>query len=169
MVMTNEEIVRDYLQARNKSKQIRILADLNQTTKAEIRQILASEGAEAVEANKRPLKPLNPKMKNDTAEKLEAPKTEIYGQIEAILAELPEDMGVKARWAAGKMLAEMFAEYLKMRLRLEAKEGRHEKKRISPAAGAQERAQARSALPAEDGYAPADVRGRGIPGGGGRV
>lgn len=27
----------------------------------------------------------------------------------------------------------------------------------------------RSALPAEDGYAPADVRGRGIPGGGGRV
>ena len=54
MVMTNEEIVRDYLQARNKSKQIRILADLNQTTKAEIRQILASEGAEVVEANKRP-------------------------------------------------------------------------------------------------------------------
>ena len=100
MVMTNEEIVRDYLQARNKSKQIRILADLNQTTKAEIRQILASEGAEVVEANKRPLKPLNHKMKNDTAEKLEAPKTEIYGQIEAILAELPEDMGVKARWAA---------------------------------------------------------------------
>lgn len=62
-------------------------------------------------------------MKNDTAEKLEAPKTEIYGQIEAILAELPEDMGVKARWAAGKMLAEMFAEYLKMRLRLEDEGG----------------------------------------------
>lgn len=123
MVMTNEEIVRDYGQARNKSKQIRILADLNQTTKAEIRQILASEGAEVVEANKRPLKPLNHKMKNDTAEKLEAPKTEIYGQIEAILAELPEDMGVKARWAAGKMLAEMFAEYLKMRLRLEDEGG----------------------------------------------
>ena len=58
-----------------------------------------------------------------TAEKLEAPKTEIYGQIEAILAELPEDMGVKARWAAGKMLAEMFAEYLKMRLRLEDEGG----------------------------------------------
>lgn len=93
------------------------------TTKAEIRRILASEGAEAVEANKRPLKPLDSKMKNDTAEKLEAPKTEIYGQIEAILAELPEDMGVKARWAAGKMLAEMFAEYLKMRLRLEDEGG----------------------------------------------
>ena len=39
--MTNEEIVRDYLQAQNKIKQIRILADMNKTTKAEIRRILA--------------------------------------------------------------------------------------------------------------------------------
>lgn len=32
-------------------------------------------------------------------------------------------MGVKARWAAGKMLAEMFAEYLKMRLMQEDEGG----------------------------------------------
>ncbi len=43
MVMTNEEIVRELPPGRNKSKQIRIFGDLNQTTKAEIRQILASE------------------------------------------------------------------------------------------------------------------------------
>jgi len=33
MTMTNEEIIRDYRQARNKSKQIKILAELNNTHK----------------------------------------------------------------------------------------------------------------------------------------
>ena len=53
MVMTNEEIVRDFGQARNKSKQIRILADLNRATPGEIRAVLAAAGVEGVEPPKR--------------------------------------------------------------------------------------------------------------------
>ncbi len=40
MTMSAEEIVRDYQQAANKQKQIKILADLNCCTPGEIRQIL---------------------------------------------------------------------------------------------------------------------------------
>ena len=53
MVMTNEEIVRDYLQARNKSKQIKVLADLNTVAPAEIRAVLAEACVEGIEAPKR--------------------------------------------------------------------------------------------------------------------
>lgn len=42
MQMTNEEIVRDYNAAKNKQKQVRILADLNQTSPSEILTILAA-------------------------------------------------------------------------------------------------------------------------------
>jgi len=48
---------------------------------------------------------------------------EVYRKIEDILAALPPNMGLKARWAAGKMLAEVFAEYLMARLGLEKDEG----------------------------------------------
>jgi len=41
MMMTNEEIVRDYREAANKSKQIKILADLNCCSPSEIRRVLA--------------------------------------------------------------------------------------------------------------------------------
>ena len=47
---------------------------------------------------------------------------EVYQKIENILAALPGDMGQKARWAAEKMVAEVFAEYLKVRLRVEENE-----------------------------------------------
>ena len=47
---------------------------------------------------------------------------EVYRKIENILAALPGDMGQKARWAAEKMVAEVFAEYLKVRLRVEENE-----------------------------------------------
>lgn len=44
VTMTNEEIVRDYRQAKAPSKQIRILADLNQTDRKTIMQILIDGG-----------------------------------------------------------------------------------------------------------------------------
>ena len=42
--MTNEEIVRDYRLAKTPLKQIRILADMNQTSKDEIVKILKEAG-----------------------------------------------------------------------------------------------------------------------------
>lgn len=53
MYMTSEEIVRDYRQARDKSKQIKILADRNVVTQSEIRAILAEAGVEGVKAPQR--------------------------------------------------------------------------------------------------------------------
>lgn len=44
MVMTNDEIVRDYRGARKKRDQVRILADLNLCTTKEIAQILSQAG-----------------------------------------------------------------------------------------------------------------------------
>ena len=53
MQMTNEEIVRDYNAAANKSKQIRILAELNMVSPGEIRAVLAQAGVEGVDMPKR--------------------------------------------------------------------------------------------------------------------
>lgn len=44
MTMTNEEIVRDYKAAKTPSKQIHILADLNQCSREKIKQILVAGG-----------------------------------------------------------------------------------------------------------------------------
>jgi len=55
MEMTNEEICRNYKQAKHRQNQIKILADLNQVSVDEIRQILIDGGA------------LRPKLKKETA------------------------------------------------------------------------------------------------------
>ena len=127
MQMTPEEIVRHYTQAANKHKDIRVLADLNTVTPAEIRAVLAEAGVEGVEAPKRIVRrkkpPTAPPPEADapTCAAPEPPQEdgpEVYRKIENILAALPGDMGPKARWAAGKLLAEVFAEYLAARLGL---------------------------------------------------
>lgn len=46
MTMTNEEIIRDYRQAKSKFNQLGILADLNQVDRKVIAQILADAGEE---------------------------------------------------------------------------------------------------------------------------
>lgn len=48
MQMSAEEIVRHYQQAKNKSADIGVLADLNSTDKASIRAVLADAGVEAI-------------------------------------------------------------------------------------------------------------------------
>lgn len=139
MQMTPEEIVRHYTQAANKHKDIKVLADLNMVTPAEIRAVLAEAGVEGVEPPKRivrkrkPAPPPEAEAPPCAAPEAEAPPSaapeppqadgpEVYRKIENILAALPGDMGQKARWAAGKLLAEVFAEYLVARLGLNENE-----------------------------------------------
>ena len=53
MNMTEKEIVRDYEQAKNKRKQIEILADLNVTTPDVIKSVLRNNGIDLRSANSR--------------------------------------------------------------------------------------------------------------------
>lgn len=113
MQMTNEEIVREYNAAASKSKQIKILADLNCVTSGEIKAILAQAGVDGV------------KMPERTRQRkpVQTPETgpgrpEVYVQVEAILAALPEDASEAVRRSAGDLLSGMFEDYLTVRLRL---------------------------------------------------
>lgn len=81
---------------------------------------------EAVDRSKTITIPPPPEAEAPPSAAPEPPQTDgpdIYRKIEDILAALPEGMGQKARWSAGKMLAEIFAEYLISRLELEGGEG----------------------------------------------
>ncbi len=120
MTMSNEEIVRDYCQAANKNKQIKILADLNCCTPGEIRQVLFEQGVSGIAAPKRirhraadiaatPLADVQPEPPSQTS---------VYDQIEAIIAALPENMTEAARMDAGKLLQRLFVDYLDKRLKL---------------------------------------------------
>lgn len=65
MQMTVEEIIRSYTQAKDKSKQIGILADLNGCDKEKIRAILISKGCQM---------PTKGRPKKETVEKVTWPK-----------------------------------------------------------------------------------------------
>lgn len=119
MTMTPEEIARHYVQAANKTKDIKILADLNCVSPSEIRAVLAQAGVEGVEAPKRilPKKPASP----PPADTSEAPSAapgppEVYSQTEAILAALPEGASAAVRRRAADLLSGLFEEYLAERL-----------------------------------------------------
>lgn len=128
MQMTSEEIVRDYNSAANKSKQIKILADLNVVSPSEIRNVLALAGVADVKPPKRVRKRITeppascgasgPVSDPDmlTGERIPAP--EIYGQIETILAVLPANASETVRRGAGDFLSGLFEEYLFRRLGL---------------------------------------------------
>ena len=68
MQMTVEEIIRSYTQAKDKSKQIGILADLNGCDKEKIRTILISKGCQM---------PTKGRPKKETVEKVTWPKEDI--------------------------------------------------------------------------------------------
>ena len=53
MTMTAEEIVRHYAQAKDKAKDIKVLAELNCVTQKEIQTVLAEAGIECAERTKR--------------------------------------------------------------------------------------------------------------------
>lgn len=107
--MTPEEIVRDYQQAKNKQKQIRILADLNNTSPGEIKAILAAAGVDGVEAPKR-----SPPKDKQTGQVCGLP--EIYLQIETILTALPPNASEYARKSAMELAIALFREYIGPRL-----------------------------------------------------
>lgn len=110
--MTPEEIVRDYQQAKNKQKQIKILADLNGTSPGEIKSILTAAGVEDVEAPKRTTRS-QPEAKQ--AEQV-CRLPEIYLQIETILATLPNNASAYARRTAAELAVTLFREYIDQRL-----------------------------------------------------
>lgn len=68
MQMTTEEIIRNYTEAKDKSKQIGILADLNGCDKEKIRAILISKGCQM---------PTKGRPKKETVEKVTWPKEDL--------------------------------------------------------------------------------------------
>ena len=87
MQMTNEEIVRDYNQAANKSKQIKVLAELNCVSPGEIKAVLAQAGVPGVKMPER-IRPR--KATTAGSDSAAVPDRTVYERIEAILDSLPE-------------------------------------------------------------------------------
>ena len=119
MQMTNEEIVRDYTQAANKNKQIKILADLNQTSPSEIQTILAKEGVEGVKMPARIAKRRSEAKAPGPASDLDEP---FFDRVETILSALPENLSDEAAVHTQNLLQTLFADYLEQRL---GKGGQH--------------------------------------------
>lgn len=120
MNMTSEEIVRDYTQAANKGKQIKVLADLNCVTPNEIRQVLLQAGVEGVPTPKRIVKrkpaPASPKAGQETAAAAPEPVQPFWQRMEAILDALPEKLPPEAAGIVQNLLQTLFADYLGQRL-----------------------------------------------------
>lgn len=115
MNMTNEEIVRDYQQARNKSKQLKILADLNCVSPGEIRQVLAQAGVAGVKMPERIVKRKPAPVIPEPAPAA-PPEAPFWERVEAILAALPETLPVEAEGIVLNLLQTLFADYLEKRL-----------------------------------------------------
>lgn len=123
MQMTSEEIVRDYKSAANKSKQIRILADLNAVSPGEIRAVLAEAGVEGVDAPKRirqrkaesPAPAPEPE-RQEAPVAAALPLESVYYRIEGILASIPEDASLYVRKTALELMTALFREYLERRI-----------------------------------------------------
>lgn len=111
MQMTNEEIVRDYNSAANKSKQIKILAELNAVSPGEIRAVLAQAGVNGVSMPKRI-------RQNKPESEVQETELTVYERIEMILAALPEDASKYTRDTAANLVVEVFKDYVQQRLRM---------------------------------------------------
>lgn len=109
--MTAEEIVRDYQQAKNKQKQIKILADLNCTSPSGIKSILAAAGVEGVTAPKRVVHRAGAKAPAEP-EPEQISEASVYDRIETILAALPADASDRVRGTALDMVTALFQEYI---------------------------------------------------------
>lgn len=122
MIMSNEEILREYRQARYPMKQIGILADENQCTKREIVDILMTAGAEVPGQFTRYRKPAQPQEgagdeKNEEEQAMEdvkiLPAPEGAGEFQPeFQAELVTGEGFKERVCRGAVdtVAQLLAE-----------------------------------------------------------
>ena len=113
MQMTNEEIVRSYNEAANKSKQIKILADLNCTSPSEIQTVLAKAGVDGVKMPARIAKRRSEAKVSGPASALDK---SFFDRVEAILSALPEDLSDDAVNHTQNLLQTPFADYLEQRL-----------------------------------------------------
>ena len=108
MQMTNEEIVRDYNAAANKSKQIKILA------------VLAQSGAPGVKMPERIVKRKTaPASRKAGPEASAAPEqaAPFWQRMEDILNALPEKMPPEAEGIVQNLLQTLFADHLSQRLK----------------------------------------------------
>ena len=126
MTMTPEEIVRHYSQAKNKAKDIKVLADLNSVTPGEIRAVLAEAGVEGVSAPKRPVSIAKPAAVPEQAP-VSIPAPSVYDLIESVLTSMSAPyVSGQVRRSAADMLSALLADYLEERLGLKEdhREGR---------------------------------------------
>lgn len=121
MQMTNEEIVRDYNAAANKSKQIKVLADLNCVSPGEIRAVLAQAGVPGVKMPER-IRPRRAEpVSSEAGQKDTAAAPEqaapFWQRMEDILNALPEKIPPEAEAIVQNLLQTLFADYLSQRLK----------------------------------------------------
>ena len=108
MQMTDDEIVRHYREARNKAKDITVLADLNTCKPKEIREIL-------IKAGELPKKPEPPQdMELLFSSPLDA--SGVYSRVEQILAAIPGDASDRSRGFAFDLCLALFVDDMKKRL-----------------------------------------------------
>ena len=114
MQMTDDEIVRHYREARNKAKDITVLADLNDCKPKEIREILikAGELPQPVTPPKKPEPPqdegLLPPSPMDASG--------VYSRVEQILDAIPGDASDRSRGFAYDLCLALLVDDLKKRL-----------------------------------------------------
>lgn len=123
MQMTGEEIVRDYNAAKNKNKQIKVLAELNAVSPGEIRAVLTEAGVPGVDMPKRirPQKGRSPSLEPISEERephssVVPPLESTYSRIEVILGSIPNDASSHVKDSALELMISMFREYLERRL-----------------------------------------------------
>ena len=123
MQMTADEIVRHYQEAKSKSKDISILADLNTTDRASIRAILVDAGALQPDKRGRSAKSREQEATPERTEAVSGPASEagvsVYDRVEQILGALPAGAGLEVRKRADSLCALLLYEDLRERLGLE--------------------------------------------------
>lgn len=121
MQMTNEEIVRDYNAAANKSKQIKVLAELNCVSPGEIRAVLAQAGVPGVKMPERirprRANPVSPNVEQKASAAAPEQAAPFWQRMEDILNALPEELPPEAEGIVQNLLQTLFADYLSQRMK----------------------------------------------------
>lgn len=114
MTMTNEEIARDYRQAKDGLKQAKILADLNQCSKEKIVEILQEQGVKVdgrLLQKGKPKAPARPKAQTpkpaaQDPDPVNHPQHYTRGGVECIdaIAAAVQDLPGKEAWLVGQVI-----------------------------------------------------------------
>lgn len=115
MQMTDDEIVRHYREARNKAKDITVLADLNTCKPKEIREILIRAGA-LPQPVALPKKPEPPQDEGLLPHSPMVDASGVYSRVEQILDAIPGDASDRSRGFAFDLCLALFVDDMKKRL-----------------------------------------------------